>query len=86
MNRFVLLLTFFTFSSISIAADLSYQKRDNEGESKYERIGKIEVYLSKLSSHLVKMNKDLTKDFALKIEALETKILKVLDSVFHLHC
>ncbi len=58
----------------AMADDLSYKDRSNEGENKYERIGKLETYLTGLSSSLAKVHDDMKKDFKKELKSLEVKL------------
>jgi archaellum component FlaC len=64
----------------ALADDLSYKDRSNEGENKYERIGKLETYLSSLSSSLAKIHTDMKKDFKKDLKALEEKLRQEMES------
>jgi len=57
-----------------IANDLSYMERSNAGETKFERIEKLEGYLSKLSSNIGTLHKKMDKDFDKKLKDLEKKL------------
>lgn len=59
-----------------LADDLSYKDRSDEGESKYERIGKLEGYVSNLSSSLETIHTKMKKDFDKKLKELEKKLTK----------
>lgn len=62
------------FPLSAIANDLSYEERSNAGETKFERIEKLEDYLSKLSSNIETLHKKMDKDFDKKIKDLEKKL------------
>lgn len=72
--KYLLILTF--LSTSIYANDLSYKNRSDEGESKYERIGKMENYVSKLSGNLEKIHSKMKKDFDKKLKKLEEKLNK----------
>lgn len=57
-----------------IANDLTYKERSNAGETKFERIEKLEGYLSKLSSNIGTLHKKMDKDFDKKLKDLEKKL------------
>ena len=70
------LFILFLINQFAFADDLSYKDRSNEGENKYERIGKLESYLTKLSSNLSKIHETMKKDFKKDLKTLEEKISK----------
>lgn len=72
-------LIFFLLTTNVFANDLSYQNRENRGETKYERIGKLEDYISKLSSKIGSRNKKIEKDFERKLKELEKKLSKQME-------
>ena len=54
--------------------DLSYKERSNSGDSKYDRIGKLEGYVSNLSGNLASIHKKMEKSNDKKLKELEKKL------------
>ncbi len=71
---FLKVFILFLIPSAVFGNDLSYKDRSNEGESKYERIEKLEGYLSKLSKNVGGIHKKMSSDFDKKLGALEKKL------------
>lgn len=74
MIKYLLIVLFFVNSSF--ANDLAYKDRSNLGENKFERIGKLEAYVSGLSKNLSKIHDDMKKEFKKELKALEDKLKK----------
>lgn len=63
-------------TQLALADDLAYKDRSNEGENKFERIGKLESYISNLSSKLLTKHTEMKKDFKKELKTLEDKLRK----------
>ncbi|MBK25478.1 MAG: hypothetical protein CME70_15895 [Halobacteriovorax sp.] len=72
--KFLIISVLLFLPFTSKANDLSYKDRSNAGETKFERIEKLEGYLSKLSSNIGTLHKKMEKDFDKKLKDLEKKL------------
>ena len=82
MNKWIYFLTFYTLTCTnSFSQNLDYQSTKNESMSKYQRIGHIEDYLSKIQTNISKVRTSLDQKFSTgdrnilsKIESLEVSL------------
>ena len=82
MNKWIYFLTFYTLiCTNSFSQNLDYESTKNESMSKYQRIGHIEDYLSKIQSNITNVRTSLDQKFSTgdrnilsKIQSLEVSL------------
>lgn len=72
MKLIVIIFTFLLTPIFSIES--SYKGGTNSGESKYDRIGRIEKYLDKISGKLTKLHLQMDTAVSKKLKKLEEKM------------